>query len=95
VVAVDPSRRRTTSSLPLSPARPSEPGRACFDFFKTNPPPPCPYFAIPLYVDFLDALPRNGIGRVMKAQIACCLETPLNWDPSKRWILTVANEERR
>ncbi|MDT5288330.1 MAG: carnitine-CoA ligase, partial [Mycobacterium sp.] len=25
-----------------------------------------PYFAIPRYIEFLDALPKNAVGRVMK-----------------------------
>lgn len=36
-----------------------------FDFFKST----LPYFAIPRYVDVLDALPRNGVGRVMKHKL--------------------------
>jgi crotonobetaine/carnitine-CoA ligase len=36
-----------------------------FDFFKSS----LPYFAIPRYVEFIDALPRNGVGRVMKHKL--------------------------
>ena len=36
-----------------------------FDFFKAT----LPYFAIPRYVEFIDALPRNGVGRVMKHKL--------------------------
>jgi carnitine-CoA ligase len=36
-----------------------------FNFFKTT----LPYFAIPRYVEFIDALPRNGVGRVMKHKL--------------------------
>jgi carnitine-CoA ligase len=36
-----------------------------FAFFRQN----LPYFAIPRYVDVIDALPRNGIGRVMKHKL--------------------------
>jgi carnitine-CoA ligase len=69
-----------------SPIEPAE----LFDFFKTN----LPYFAIPRYVDFLDALPRNGIGRVMKHKLREAGNTTETWD-FEALDLTVAKEERR
>jgi crotonobetaine/carnitine-CoA ligase len=36
-----------------------------FDYFKTN----LPYFAIPRYVEYLDHLPRNAVGKVQKHQL--------------------------
>ncbi len=61
-----------------------------FDFFKNN----LPYFAIPRYVDFLDALPRNGVGRVMKHKLREAGNSPNTWD-FEEMALTVAKEERR
>jgi acyl-CoA synthetase (AMP-forming)/AMP-acid ligase II len=70
-------------STPIEPAE-------LFDFFKTN----LPYFAIPRYVDFLDALPRNGVGRVMKHKLREAGNTTETWD-FEALDLTVAKEERR
>jgi carnitine-CoA ligase len=61
-----------------------------FDFFKNN----LPYFAIPRYVEFLDALPRNGVGRVMKHKLREVGNTPGTWDFDAMG-LTVAKQERR
>lgn len=36
-----------------------------FDFFKQH----LPYYAIPRYVEYLDRLPRNAVGRLMKHQL--------------------------
>jgi carnitine-CoA ligase len=69
-----------------SPIEPAE----LFDFFKNN----LPYFAIPRYVDFLDALPRNGVGRVMKHKLREAGNTAETWD-FEAMDLTVAREERR
>src|SRR5262249_330938 len=46
-----------------------------FAFFKNH----LPYFAIPRYVEFLDALPRNGVGRVMKHKLREAGITPDTW----------------
>lgn len=61
-----------------------------FDFFKSN----LPYFAIPRYVEFLEALPRNGIGRVMKHKLREAGKTAGTWD-FEQMKLTVSREERR
>ncbi len=46
------------ATTPLDPAE-------LFAFFKTS----LPYFAIPRYIEFIDALPRNGVGRVLKHKL--------------------------
>jgi len=69
-----------------SPMEPAE----LFDFFKNN----LPYFAIPRYVDFLDALPRNGVGRVLKHKLREAGNTTQTWD-FEALDLTVAKQERR
>ncbi len=69
-----------------SPIEPAE----LFDFFKNN----LPYFAIPRYVDFLDALPRNGVGRVMKHKLREAGNTAETWD-FEAMDLVVAKQERR
>jgi carnitine-CoA ligase len=69
-----------------SPIEPAE----LFDFFKNN----LPYFAIPRYVDFLDALPRNGVGRVLKHKLREAGNTAETWD-FEAMDLTVAKQERR
>jgi len=61
-----------------------------FDFFKNN----LPYFAIPRYVDVLKALPRNGVGRVMKHKLREAGNGPGTWDFDAMG-LTVARQERR
>jgi len=61
-----------------------------FDFFRNN----LPYFAIPRYVDFVDALPRNGVGRVMKHKLREAGITPDTWD-FESMALTVSRQERR
>jgi crotonobetaine/carnitine-CoA ligase len=61
-----------------------------FDFFKSN----LPYFAIPRYVDFLEALPRNGVGRVLKHKLRDAGNTAGTWD-FEAMALTVTKQERR
>ena len=61
-----------------------------FAFFKNH----LPYFAIPRYVEILDALPRNGVGRVMKHKLREAGITPNTWDFDGMG-LTVAKKERR
>jgi crotonobetaine/carnitine-CoA ligase len=39
-----------------------------------------PYFAIPRYVRFMDALPRNGVGRIMKQTLRANGEARSGWD---------------
>ena len=69
-----------------SPIEPAE----LFDFFKNH----LPYFAIPRYVDFLDALPRNGVGRVLKHKLREAGNTAETWD-FEAMDLIVAKQERR
>jgi len=61
-----------------------------FAFFKNH----LPYFAIPRYVEILDALPRNGVGRVMKHKLREAGITPNTWDFDAMG-LAVAKKERR
>ena len=61
-----------------------------FDFFKSN----LPYFAVPRYVDFLDALPRNGVGRVLKHKLRDAGNTAQTWD-FEAMDLTITKQERR
>jgi crotonobetaine/carnitine-CoA ligase len=61
-----------------------------FDFLKNN----LPYFAVPRYIDRLDALPRNGVGRVMKHKLREAGNGPGTWDFDAMG-LTVARQERR
>ena len=61
-----------------------------FAYFKSN----LPYFAIPRFVELLDALPRNGVGRVMKHKLREAGITPSTWD-FEAMGLTVAKKERR
>lgn len=61
-----------------------------FQFFREN----LPYYAIPRYVEFVDELPKNAVGRVMKFQLR---ERPLSgdvWDFEKLG-LTVDRAQRR
>jgi len=39
-----------------------------------------PYFAVPRYVEFRDALPRNAVGRVMKYELRAEGVTAATWD---------------
>jgi crotonobetaine/carnitine-CoA ligase len=61
-----------------------------FDFFKKN----LPYFAIPRYVEFVEALPRNAVGRVMKHKLREAGNGPDTLD-FEAMALTVSKEERR
>jgi crotonobetaine/carnitine-CoA ligase len=64
--------------------------RELFTFFKDN----LPYFAIPRYVEVLDAFPRNGVGRVMKHKLREAGNGPGIWD-FDAMNLTVTKQERR
>lgn len=61
-----------------------------FEFFKVE----LPYFAIPRYVEILDALPRNAVERVMKHQLRDRGVTEETWD-LEALGLTVERAERR
>jgi crotonobetaine/carnitine-CoA ligase len=39
-----------------------------------------PYFALPRYIEFRDALPRNPVGRVLKRELRDEGATPSSWD---------------
>lgn len=61
-----------------------------FTFFKEN----LPYYAIPRYVEIVDGLPRNAVGRIMKYQLR---EKPISdavWDLDKLGLV-VGRQERR
>ncbi len=68
---------------------PVDPGEL-FEFFKST----LPYFAVPRYVEFIDALPRNGIGRVLKHKLrdAGVNDTTIDFEAMS---LTVSKNERR
>jgi crotonobetaine/carnitine-CoA ligase len=53
-----------------------------------------PYFAIPRYVDLVEALPRNGVGRVMKHKLREAGNGPETWD-FEALGLTVTKAQRR
>jgi crotonobetaine/carnitine-CoA ligase len=61
-----------------------------FAYFKDN----LPYFAIPRYVEVVDALPRNAVGRVMKHKLREARPGPALWDLDALG-LTVGRGERR
>ena len=61
-----------------------------FEYFKEN----LPYFAIPRYVEVIDALPRNGVGRVMKHKLREVGNSEDTID-FEALGLTVAKAERR
>jgi crotonobetaine/carnitine-CoA ligase len=61
-----------------------------FEFFKTN----LPYFTIPRYVEVIPALPRNGVGRVMKHKLRDAGNGPDTWDFDALG-LTVTRQDRR
>jgi crotonobetaine/carnitine-CoA ligase len=63
---------------------------ALFEFFKGT----LPYFAIPRYVEFIEALPRNGVGRVMKHKLRENPTGPATVD-FEVLGLTVTKQERR
>jgi carnitine-CoA ligase len=45
-----------------------------------------PYFALPRYIEFRDALPRNPVGRVLKRELRDEGVTPATWDAEKAGI---------
>jgi carnitine-CoA ligase len=61
-----------------------------FNYFKEH----LPYFAIPRYVDVLDALPKNGVGRVMKHKLREAGNGAATWD-FEELGLSVTRQERR
>jgi crotonobetaine/carnitine-CoA ligase len=61
-----------------------------FAFFKQS----LPYFAVPRYVEIMDALPVNAVGRVRKDALRERGMTATTWDFVARGM-TVAHEERR
>ena len=61
-----------------------------FDYFKST----LPYFAIPRYVEFLEELPRNAVGRVLKHSLREAGNGANTWD-FEAMALTVAKQERR
>ena len=44
-----------------------------------------PSFAVPRYIEFLDALPKNPVGRVLKYQLRERGITPQTWDKESSW----------
>ena len=61
-----------------------------FSFFKDN----LPYYAIPRYVERIEALPRNAVGRVMKHKLRDAGNGPGTWD-FDALDLVVGKHERR
>lgn len=61
-----------------------------FEFFRNT----LPYFAIPRYVEFIDALPRNGVGRVLKHKLRDIGVNPQTID-FEVLGLVVGKQERR
>ena len=61
-----------------------------FTFFKEK----LPYFAIPRYVEVVEALPRNGVGRVMKHVLRDAGNSDDTWDLEELGF-TVEKSERR
>lgn len=61
-----------------------------FAFFKKT----LPYFAIPRYVELLDELPRNHMGRLLKYKLVERGVTPQTWDFDALGLV-VARDERR
>lgn len=61
-----------------------------FAFFKEN----LPYFAVPRYVEVVDALPKNALARVMKHELRKRPMSDAVWD-FEALGLTVARGERR
>jgi crotonobetaine/carnitine-CoA ligase len=64
--------------------------RELFDFFTAN----LPYFAIPRYVEVVNALPKNAVGRVMKFQLKDRVQVGPVWDLDDLG-LTITKAERR
>ena len=61
-----------------------------FRFFKRT----LPYFAVPRYVEFMNELPVNAVGRVRKEDLRRRGVTASTWD-LEALGLTVSREERR
>jgi crotonobetaine/carnitine-CoA ligase len=61
-----------------------------FEFFKRT----LPYFAVPRYIEVMEALPVNAVGRVRKDELRERGVTAATWD-LRALGLTVAPEERR
>jgi crotonobetaine/carnitine-CoA ligase len=61
-----------------------------FDFFKQS----LPYFAVPRFVEIMDQLPVNAIGRVLKQDLRNRGVTAQTWD-FQALGLTVSRSERR
>jgi crotonobetaine/carnitine-CoA ligase len=61
-----------------------------FTFFRDS----LPYFAVPRYVEFLEALPRNAMGRVLKHELRACPLGPGTID-FDRLGLTISAHQRR
>lgn len=61
-----------------------------FEFFKQN----LPYYAVPRYVEIVDSLPRNAVGRVMKHLLRERGITETAWD-FEALGLTIARDDRR
>jgi carnitine-CoA ligase len=66
-----------------------EPGEL-FEFFKRD----LPYYAVPRYVEVLDGLPTNMMGRVQKFKLAERGVTERTWD-LEALGLTIGRDERR
>jgi crotonobetaine/carnitine-CoA ligase len=64
--------------------------RELFDFFKEK----LPYFAIPRYVQIVDALPKTATMRVQKHVLRAMGVTSSTWD-LEQLGLVVARDERR
>ena len=60
-----PSSARTTSRRAWWQPREPPDLEELFSFFRDN----LPYFAVPRYVEFVAALPKNAVGRVLKHQL--------------------------
>lgn len=61
-----------------------------FGFFRDQ----LPFYAVPRYVDFLDELPRNAMGRVMKFQLRERPTDNSGWDFESLGLLIEASERR-
>lgn len=70
-------------------AEPPELGEL-FAFFRDN----LPYFAVPRYIEFLDSLPKNGMGRVLKHKLRANGVSGATIDLQARGF-TVSTQERR
>lgn len=61
-----------------------------FQFFQEN----LPYYAIPRYVEVVDSLPRNAVGRVMKFKLRERPSSDATWDLEKLGLV-VSRAQRR